>query len=277
MIFLLILFACATGNPAPSLPGEPVDTKVLPSTMDLYVGSQTTLMSEDGLEFQKAAWSVAGVHGTAWFVSVLSTGGLQVVPSSEVKPLPSFVNVAVPTWAAINGGFYEQGPMGLVVSHGKVYHPISPSGGSGIISVGPDGIRILHRDNWVAGANEALQSIDRLVDNSASLVQTRPNAHRDARSAVALSGNRVWLVIAVADNSITSVIDGVQLNNTVGNGFTLAEFASFLIVSIGAKQALNLDGAVSTQMIVATSHEKWIAHGERGTINSIVIQSNNPK
>ena len=66
--------------------------------------------------------------------------------------------------------------------------------------------------------------------------------------------------------------DGIQLIRTVGEGMTLAEFAEFLVLAVGAKQALNLDGAVSTQMIVAMPTWRWVVRGERGTINGVVIR-----
>jgi hypothetical protein len=161
--------------------------------------------------------------------------------------------------------------MGLVVSSGVESHALAANGGSGVVQFDSAGANIVHRDAWAPGATEALQSIDRLVDGGASLVHPRPDAHRDARSAVAISDDRLWLVAAFAANNVTSGPDGIQLIRTVGEGMTLAEFADFLVVALGAKQALNLDGAVSTQMIVAMPTWRWVVRGERGTINGVVI------
>lgn len=235
------------------------------------------MAAASGLELLVATWSAGGdAHGAAWLASVPREGSLRVAPGDTVRPLAELVGEPAPAWAAINGGFYEDGPMGLVVSAGVERHPLTPKGGSGVVEFGPGPVRIVHRDAWSPGSTEALQSIDRLVDEGVSLVQPRANAHRDARSAVAVTDDRIWLVTAFADNSASPSSDGIQLVNTVGNGMTLAEFAEILVTGLGATQALNLDGAVSTQMIVATPTWRWTLHGERGTINGVVLSPPEP-
>ncbi len=269
MMVLLALLGCA---PAASTPSpEPA-----PAPENVVVGSKALVAAADGLELQVVTWTAGPAHGVGWLASVPRNGVLTVAPGAGVHPLAELVGEPSPPWAAINGGFYEDGPMGLVVSNGVESHPVATNGGSGVVQSGPSGVSIVHRDAWSPGPTEALQSIDRLVDGGASLVHARPDAHRDARSAVAISEDRLWLVAAFADNNVTAGPDGIQLVNTVGNGMTLAEFAQFLVSGLGAKQALNLDGAVSTQMIVATPTWRWVVRGERGTINGVVLRPPRP-
>lgn len=264
---LLSLGACAPAARPPVASGADL------ALTDPVAVSETTLMASfGGLELKQLLWSTAEASGVAWLASVPRNGGLQIAARDGVHPLTELVGEPAAPWAAINGGFYEDGPMGLVVSGGVERHALSSRGGSGIVQFTPAGVSIVHRDSWTAGPSEALQSIDRLVDGGVSLVHPRPDAHRDARSAVVVTDDRVLLVAAVADDNVTAGPDGIQLVHTVGSGMTLAEFASFLVTTVSAKQALNLDGAVSTQMIVALPTWRWVVRGERGTINGVVIR-----
>ena len=86
----------------------------------------------------------------------------------------------------------------------------------------------------------------------------------------------IWLVTALADKSASPSSDGIQLVNTGGTGMTLGEFAEPLVAGLGGTQALNLDGAVSTQMIVATPTWRWTLRRERGTINGVVMSPAEP-
>ncbi len=266
---ILVFFALTACAPA----GSTHPTNLSPSP-DVVVVSPKALVAEaDGLNLHVVTWTAGQAHGVAWLASAPRNSVLSIAPSATVLPLTDIVGAPLTPWTAINGGFYEDGPMGLVVSKGVESHRVEANGGSGVVQSGPNGVSIVHRDAWRPGPTEALQSIDRLVDAGMSLVHARPDAHRDARSAIAISENRLWLVAAFADNNVTAGPDGIQLVNTVGNGMTLAEFAEFLVVGIGAKQALNLDGAVSTQMIFSTPTWRWTVRGERGTINGVVIST----
>ena len=256
----LLIFACAPGPSAAP-----------PAASGVTLGPRALVLAESGLELHRGDWAAGGEKGAIWWVSVPRDAALRVVPSATVRPLADLIGAPSPPWAAINGGFYDSGAMGLVVSGGVEHSPISPKGGSGVLLFGPDPAQILHRDAWRPGATEALQSIDRLVDAGASLVKPRAGAHRDARSAVAITADRLWLVAAYAEQSGTPTADGVQLDDTIGEGLTLAELAELLVTGLGATQALNLDGAVSTQMIVTTSSARWALLGERGTINAVVV------
>ncbi len=264
---IALLAAMSSCAPVASAPGGPPDSVAA----TVVVAPKVLVAAAGGLELHVVTWTAGPANGVAWLASVPRDGSLGIAPSADVRPLRELVGEPSPPWAAINGGFYEEGPMGLVVSSGVESHALAANGGSGVVQFDSAGANIVHRDAWAPGATEALQSIDRLVDGGASLVHPRPDAHRDARSAVAISDDRLWLVAAFAANNVTSGPDGIQLIRTVGEGMTLAEFADFLVVALGAKQALNLDGAVSTQMIVAMPTWRWVVRGERGTINGVVI------
>lgn len=226
----------------------------------------------DGLELHQLGWRVADRAGVAWAARMPRSGRMTVTPSEEVRPLSELVEGESGTWAAVNGGFYEQGPMGLVVSGGVERHPLTERGGSGVVQHDPMPVGVVHRDAWTPGAKEAVQSIDRIVDAGTSLVKPRAGAHLDARSAVVVSPQGVWVVVAVAKESVAPGAGGVRLVSTAGHGLTLPEFADLLIIGLHAEQALNLDGAVSTQMVVSVPPWRWVVAGEWGTINGVVVR-----
>lgn len=163
--------------------------------------------------------------------------------------------------------------MGLVVSDSAERHPLTDRGASGVVEYDPMPVGVVHRHAWNPGAKQALQSIDRVVDAGASLVKPRDGAHLDARTAVVVAPDGVWVVVAVANESITPEADGVRLVSTVGHGLALSEFAELLVTGLHAEQALNLDGAVSTQMVVSIPPWRWVVTGERGTINGVVVRA----
>lgn len=233
---------------------------------DVAVLDDTVIAEGGGLELHQLLWSAATATGVMWAAKLPRSAAIDVVPSERPRPLSELVK-ASGSWAAVDGGFYDDGPMGLVVSEGVEHHAWSRGGGSGIL-VGPRAA-ILPRDQWKPGPTEALQSIDRLVEGGRSLVQ-QPGP-RDARAAVAL-GSALWLVVAVDDDSVQPGPDGIQLRRTSGRGPTLAELAELLVLGLGAEQALNLDGAVSTQMIVSLPDWRWVVRGELGTINAVLAR-----
>lgn len=271
------LSACSWGAPK----AVPTSTKATPAEVQapaaLTLGKAEVLLEEGGLRLDRFTWSADTSSGLVWRVRLPRGAVLDVVPSDAVQPLGALVSAstaALPApWAAINGGFYEQGPMGLVVSEGKVNHPADPRGGSGILIAQPGPASIIHRDAWTEGPVEALQSVDRIVDGRKNLVSPAPGAHRDARSAVALSEKYVWLVVAAASSSVRETPDGVALEHSAGRGLTLHELGTLLVSTTAADTALNLDGAVSSQMMVVTSARRWSIEGEKGTINALVARS----
>jgi uncharacterized protein YigE (DUF2233 family) len=263
---LLAALACAP----PAEPALPVENAA--PTAGIVVTYDAIIAAGNGLELHQLGWRVAERTGVAWAARVPRDGRLTVKPSAEVRPLADLTAGEAGTWAAINGGFYEDGPMGLVVSDGVERHPLANRGGSGVVEYDPMPVGVVHRDAWKPGAKQALQSIDRLVDAGASLVKPREGAHLDARSAVAVSADGVWVVAAVANESLEPGPDGVTLVRTVGHGLALSEFADLLVTGLYAEQALNLDGAVSTQMVVSIPPWRWVVTGERGTINGVVVR-----
>jgi len=236
------------------------------------VTADELLAEGDGLALHRMRWQVNNRSGVAWAVKAQPEGRLTIRPSESVQALSTLTASETGTWAAVNGGFYEDGPMGLVVSDGVERHPRTSRGGSGIVQFDPMPVQVLHRDAWTPAARQALQSIDRLVDGGQSLVKAKEGAHRDARTAVAVAADGVWVVVAVATESVNETSQGAKLTKTVGQGFTLSEFSDFLVGTLHAQQALNLDGAVSTQMIVNIQSQRWTIEGERGTINAVVLK-----
>ncbi len=220
-------------------------------------------------------WEVQGQVGKAWRVRLpRATASLEVLSSPDIEPITEFpLPSSTTTWAAINGGFYDAGPMGLVVSNGREVAPLQSSGGSGILVVSGKDTTILHASDWPVPAEQALQSIDRIVVRGANVVAPQSDPTRAARSAVVLTPDHIWLVIAAADGSISSAGPFEwQLGQVYGQGMTLHEFASWLSTTLPVDDALNLDGGLSTQMIVQVPKAKYVVHGVSGTINALLAK-----
>ena len=264
VVATLLLAGCASSPPPPV---------ANPSATDVAVAAAapTVLVDTRGLRLEQQRWQFGDEAGLAWRVRVPLAANIHVVPSEHVVPFETF-DQATGVWATINGGFYENdAPMGLVVTGGVEHAPVSPRGGSGIFQFGDGGAHVVHRDVWQPGPQEALQSVDRLVADSASVVVRRDDAPIDARSAVVVSADAVWLVALASDASISPAEDGVTLHDTTRHGLPLWAFADYLRASTGAVEALNLDGAVSTQLAVHTPDRTFRVHGERGTIDAIAV------
>lgn len=298
-----LLWGCEAA-PAPDLPTrhapmqpqqaaafQPSDGKVAPAKDEATVwsgagaverGPVEVLAEERGLVFERQRWRYEGMTGWAWRVRVKLPGRPSVRAARAVVELARVVgDPPAGPWAAINGGFYEDragemAPMGVVLSAGELAHPYKKRGGSGVFALVDGQPRIIHRDGWPALAARkpahALQSIDRIVSEGRSLVTRREGAGLAARSAVALSDDQLWLVALAADGSITEQADGARLRATGWQGLPLWGFAEYLIDTTGAVEALNLDGAVSTQLLVSASGKTWRIIGERGTLNALVVE-----
>lgn len=256
----------------PAAPAASAGTAAGPVGPTVALDAAVPLLAEGGLQLESRAWRFEGAQGTAWIARVALPGGAQVRPSAEVRPFDELLPGDAGPWAAINGGFYEHGPMGLVVSDGQEHSPLSPRGGSGIFQWGPAAPAILHRSAWTPGPPQALQSIDRLVDAGRSLVKARDQARAAARSAVVLTGTELLLVALADGEGIETLPDGVQLHRTVARGLPLWAFAELLVQGLDAQTALNLDGAISTQMAVQAQGRRFHLRGEAGTINVLVIR-----
>jgi uncharacterized protein YigE (DUF2233 family) len=199
---------------------------------------------------------------------------VEIVPADTAVRFSDLLPTDNEDWAAINGGFYDEtgAPMELVVSEGHIHHPLRARGGSGVLEADPLPARIVHRDAWQPGARMALQSIDRLVDAGQPLVASA-SEHRAARSAVVIGADAVWLVVTFSDTSAFRTDDGFQLQQTSGHGQTLRGFATLLVDHLRAEQALNLDGAVSTQLAARIGGQTIRVLGERGTVQAVVLRT----
>jgi hypothetical protein len=228
-------------------------------------------LQAEGMSLMEHSYTVGQRRGRVWVARFAREAQLDVLPSSEVRRLPALVEGQQGTWAAINGAFYEEGPMGLVVSGGRQEAPATSRGGSGVVAAGPMPVFIVHRDQWRPGPAEALQSIDRLVDRGHSLVNPRADDRRSARSAVAIGEGALWLVATSREESVQVEPGGLRLKAAEGEGLTLSETAA-LLVELGAVQALNLDGGISTQMAAQVGEQRWTLHGVEGTINALLIR-----
>lgn len=200
---------------------------------------------------------------------------LEITPSD----LPVRFSDLLPTddgdWAAVNGGFYDGDgkPMELVISEGHQFSPLRKRGGSGVLEADPFPMRVVHRDAWTPGARFAIQSIDRLVDQGASVVGTNARPSLAARTAVVISDDATWAVVAFSDSSCVRNEDGFSLQATSGYGLTMAGFAQLLVDQLHASQALNFDGAVSTQLAAHVGGQSLRVIGERGTVQSVILRT----
>lgn len=275
---LLVLANCLpglwpTGGSAPGSAEAAPDEQAADGEELARLGEPRLLLAEGGLVLESFDWRWEEQRGTLFRARVPRTGRAEVRPSAEVRPFGELLPADAGPWAAINGGFYEVGAMGLVVAGGVQHTALSPRGGSGVFLFGPQGARIVHRDRWAPGEPEALQSIDRLVDEGRSLVKARPEAPRAARSAVVLDGEGMALVAAVAAESLREQGEGSwQIRGSSGRGLSLGAFAALLAGSLGAQQALNLDGAISTQLAVRAGDRRFELRGEAGTINALLLR-----
>ena len=240
---------------------------------ELRVWPVEVLLESDELTLEEQAWEYQDLRGRAWRVRVPLDGDVRVQVSDEIMSFNAFLPADAGPWAVINGGFYDRDlvAMGLVVADGVEHHPIRRSGGSGVFLVSEAGPRIVHRTDWEPGPAQALQSIDRLVAEGVSVVNSRDNRGA-ARSAVAIGRDHLWLVVAVSEESTRTVPDGVWLRWTAHSGLPLWAFADYITATTNAISALNLDGGGSTSLAVTTGDQLFRVIGERGTINALVVR-----
>lgn len=239
----------------------------------LTVGPAVVKLDSGGLRLEEQTWTLGPDAGLAWRASVALPGHAVITALDEVGGFETLLPSDPGPWAAINGGFYDTDAraMGLVVSGGVERHSLQGNGGSGVFFVGPTGPRVVKRDQWQPGPAEALQSIDRLIDQGASLV-AKLDGKKAARSAVVVGETRLWLVALADGPGVETIAEGVQLDDTIAHGLSLGRFAEYLIQTTDAVEALNLDGAVSTQLAVRTPDGRFEVRGERGTINAVVLR-----
>ena len=157
--------------------------------------------------------------------------------------------------------------LGLSVSDGVVVSPPRIVGGrpDPALVIGSDGIARIGAIGSVGGVHDAVAGIgaSRAEDPAAALLVTDgvntaaaarvDPARRHPRTAAGVSadGRTLWLVAA----------DGRQPGYSVG--LTLPELAD-LFISLGADDALNLDGGGSTAFVQRTPEGSWITNRPSG-------------
>ncbi|MCC6873805.1 MAG: phosphodiester glycosidase family protein [Sandaracinaceae bacterium] len=234
--------------------------------------------------------SIARVEQEGWTGRVvraqvpLSGHRLRVIGSDRPRPLAEIVAQSPPPrpFAAICGGFYdlEGRAMGLVIADGRTLSPKTEQGGRGIFFYETGRADIVHRDAFEErpAIDQALQSIDRLVDEGANLVATTASQRRAARSAVAIdrSGD-VFLVVAFDERAIATATDAeIQLDeDSSRTGPTLWQMAELLRAppaegGVSALRALGLDGGVATSMMFKSEARSLSVIAHRATIGAIV-------
>ncbi len=238
------------------------------------------ILEADGLVVETQRWRTETTSGRAWRARATRA---EVVARDEVGDFSLLEPGGDEPWAMINGGFYEPHPkggyraMGVVVADGTSHSPYRKRGGSGVFVVDAQGkASLVHRPDWKKVATteppHALQSIDRVVVEGASVVRQGRDSRGAARSAVAIDGQTIWLVAAAADDSTHELSPSSWRLSRTRRGMTLWEWSRFLIDSTGATHALNLDGGVSTQLVARAKGARVEVRGERGTLNAVVVK-----
>ena len=232
------------------------------------------IMAADGLRVDRQRWNFGGISGFAWRARTPVPGRVRVIPSDHVSSLDQFLPKDEGPWAIINGGFYDIDgkAMGVVVADGKVNSPFRLGGGSGIFEVTKQGPRIIHRSDYIPGALQVLQSIDRIIAKGKSLVNRRTEARATARSAVAITDDELFFIVLAQDESIVGGGDNVQLSFTSGYGLPLWAFSEYVLRSTAANAALNLDGSISTQFAARIGGREIRVRGLGGTINALIMR-----
>lgn len=242
----------------------------------LSVGPIDELDEEDGMAIERQVWSFQGIRGVALRVRVpLERAKMTVVASDDIEPLGELVDRPEPPFAAINGGFYDVDgeAMGLVIADGDERSTLRTNGGSGVVSSHDGELRITHRRDWEGGADHAIQSIDRIISGGETLMKEGRRERHTARSGVALGDEQAWIVVMYEDASAVPAGEATQLRSTSFRGVPLWAFARYLLATTDVREALNLDGAVSTQLVAKVGQTRIDLRGERGTINALVLST----
>lgn len=274
MVVLALLLSCNRAEPQPpSEPAAPVEReRYAPASAgsELLLAEPTTLAESSGVTLTEHRWRFRGEDGWAWVARFPRDAPLTIEPSDEVKPLAAF-RAPREGEVVINGGFYDDGAMGLVRHEGVDVSPLRPGGGSGIVYGGDTPIDVVHRDSWTGQGSEALQSIDRLVHDGESLVKAREDAPSAARAAVAVREDAVLLVVAASSDETVQKGPGQRdLRAAEDEGLPLWTFAD-LLVALGAERALNMDGGISVELRRRVDERNFVITGGPGTINAVRV------
>ncbi len=263
MTLALLLAACGS-------PTDPVQRVAAAPTSLVSVGPASPLATTDVARLEQVRWTRPGDVGWAWVARFPRDARVRVVPSDHVASVDEIHSVERGS-ALVNGGFYDSGPMGLVRHGGADVAPLHATGGSGVLFWSADQpLTIVHRDDWGGRGFEALQSIDRLVDQGRSLVQATGDARLAARTAVAAGDREVLLVVAASDCSHPGTGNVRELMAAEDCGLPLWAFAD-LLVAVGAREALNMDGGISVAFRASMGDRIWSVQAGAGTINAVVV------
>jgi hypothetical protein len=239
--------------------------------------------SEDG----PLTLSVRTVSSDAWSGRVVVASYAQrgrevrVVPSEAPRSLDGIVGPigARQPFAAIDGGFYDLSgaPMGLVRSAGRDVAPLRETGGSGVFLLEHGAPRIVHRDAYRASddVTDAVQSIDRLVSGGRSLVSADASDRRAARSAIALDGGGTLHLVVAFDERAVAEEEAARIvldEDSGTTGPTIGEMAQIL-VDLGARDALGMDGGFSTSLTVKSTQRSLRIEAYRATINAVLVSA----
>jgi Phosphodiester glycosidase len=221
-------------------------------------------------QLREQTWTVNGAAGWAIVVRFPRDATMTVVPSEAVTSLDLLASPSTDQ-AVTNGGFYDDGAMGLVVHEGVQRTSLSETGGSGIVEWAPGSrISIVHRDAWTGQGTEALQSVDRIVDRGASLVHPKADARETARTGLAVTDDAVLLVVAASNRSAEPAGSIRSLRAAEDHGLPLWAFAD-LMVHLGANEAINFDGGISVGLRANVAGSVWSVDGGAGTINAVLV------
>lgn len=241
-----------------------------------------TVHADDGpMTLSMRTIDAEGWSGRLVVVTFARGSAVRVIPSDGPRPLDAIVGPAgaPQPFAAIDGGFYdlEGDPLGLVRTGARDVSALRPGGGSGVLVVERGVPRVVHRDAYRSSSaiTEAVQSIDRIVRDGASLVGPRASQRRAARSAFAIgAAGELHLVVAfdaraIAEEEVARIVLDEDSGTT---GPTLGEMAE-LLIALGARDALGLDGGFSTSLTVKSAERALRVEAYRATINAVLIHA----
>lgn len=294
MLVVVVAAACdkkeATNTPEPA--ASPRQTTAAPapapehapeySGTPVAVIGPKVLHESPGFRVESQQWKLGGTEGIAWRARLSLDAEVALSVADDVTPFRKLWPKDDGPWVAINGGFYEAvpdsetyRPMGLVVSNATEVAGLTRRGGSGVFYVDEEGPAVVHRREFASAPTVALQSIDRIVSDGDSVVRKKPGATGAPRSAVVVGESHLWFVITAASDDVKETPNGARLSSS-DSGMPLWAFAEYVLDTTDARDALNLDGGVSTQLAVRDDDFKLYVYGVRGTLNALVARPAGP-
>lgn len=174
--------------------------------------------------------------------------------SNNVRKLAQASNAAL----VINGSFFDEHgkPLGLVVSRGIVYNRLHLGGKTltGIFQVTRSGIDITSRNDYeTRSVIEAIQAGPRLIANSKPVIGVQNKLAISRRSGVCIDAKNRLILFCISSGLV---------------GMSLPDLQRVLL-DIGCRDALNLDGGGSSQLYLnqklpgaATSLEELFLPGQ---------------